>query len=261
MTKLIMTIDVGNTTIQLGVFSGDQLISDWRFSTMKEKTSDEIGCIFLSAFSAKNISADNIKGIAISCVVPSLINRFRDMCSKYFKCIPIEIEPGCKNYLPTKYPKPEQIGADRIVNAVAACEKYGYPLIIIDFGTATTFCAISSKGEFMGGCIVPGIGISLETLVQSAERLSHVSWERPKTIIAKNTNDAIRSGIYFGYASLVDGIVQRMKKELGDDPKIVATGGWSSVIAEQSHSINIVDPYLTLDGLRIIYDREESNED
>ncbi len=258
MTRLLLAIDVGNTTIQVGIYDGPNLIGDWRFSTMKEKTSDDIGCMLLSALSAKGILSSEIDGAVISCVVPSLADRMRKMCLTYFYCNPLELEPGKEEYIPLAYPEPGQIGADRIANAVSACEKYGAPLIIIDFGTATTFCAISPKGEFMGGCIVPGIGISQEALLKHAERLFPVSWKSPKSIIAKDTDDAIRAGLLFGYASLVDGIVQKMKREIGDNAKVIATGGWSSVIKQEAESIDKVDPYLTLEGLRLIYEKKKN---
>ncbi|MBN2372872.1 type III pantothenate kinase [bacterium] len=255
---MILALDVGNTTILMGLYNGRDLIGDWRFSTMREKTGDEIGCMVLSALQTRNIGPDDINGAVVSCVVPSLIDRIKRMCRIYLGCDPLEIDPSKKGYIPLAYPDPAQIGADRIVNAVAAHEKYGAPLIIIDFGTATTFCAISSKGEFMGGCIVPGIGISQEALVAHAERLLPVSWERPGSVIARNTDDAIRAGLLFGYASLVDGIVVRMKREMRENPKVIATGGWASVIKEEAGHIDIMDPFLTLDGLRIIYERETS---
>jgi len=259
MSDLLLAIDLGNTTIQAGIFETQDLIGEWRFSTKRENTADELGLMFLNALNSKGISANSIEGIIISSVLPSLKHNLKHLCSKYFDCSPIEIDPGREEYLPVTYPNPKEIGADRIVNAVAACEKYGAPLIIIDFGTATTFCAISPKGEFMGGCIVPGIGISQETLIRRAECLSPVSWERPRNIIAKSTGEAIRSGLLFGYSSLVDGIVKRMRKSMEGDPKVIATGGWANIIMNETESINIIDPYLTLEGLRIIYERKRKS--
>jgi type III pantothenate kinase len=256
MSKLLLAIDIGNTTIRMGVFNASALIGDWRFSTMKEKTEDEIGGIIVSALSIKGIKVDEIEAVIISCVVPSLTERIKGMCERYIGSIPIEIDPGREEYLPIAYPEPQQIGADRIVNAVAACEKYAPPLIIIDFGTATTFCAISERGEFMGGCIVPGIGISLDALMQRAERILPITWKQPECIIGKSTEDAVRAGIFFGYAALVDGIVKRMREEIGGVPKVIATGGWSTVIQDAAVSIDVIDPHLTLEGLRIIYERK-----
>ncbi len=256
MSKLLLTLDIGNTTILMGLFDDDHLLRDWRFFTRKEQTADEIGLMVLSAIKSLNIDPQTVKDAIISCVVPSLIGRIKQMCKDYIGCEPFEIDPGREEYFPLTYPDPGPIGADRIANAVAGYEKYGSPLIIIDFGTATTFCAISDKGEFMGGCIVPGVGISLNALVVNAERLMSVSWERPRFIIAKNTDDAIRAGILFGYASLVNGVVKRMKQEMGGIAKVVATGGWASIIKEEAKCIDNIDPNLTLEGLRIIYDKK-----
>ncbi|MGA1865275.1 MAG: type III pantothenate kinase [bacterium] len=255
MSGLLLALDVGNTNILMGLFNGCNLIKDWRFFTRKEQTSDEIGWKVLTALQSLNIESKSVKGAIISCVVPSLSDRLKEMCRNYLSCDPLEVKPGLEEYFPVSYPEPGQIGADRIVNAVAGYEKYGSPLIIVDFGTATTFCAISDKGEFMGGCIVPGIGISLEALIENAERLTHVTWAKPGCIIAKNTEDAIRAGLFFGYASLVNGIVKKMKKEMGGAAKVVATGGWASIITEEAKCIDKIDPYLTLEGLRIIYEK------
>ena len=260
MSKLLLALDVGNTTILMGLFNHTRLLRDWRFFTRKEQTSDEIGWLVMSALQSIDVRPERIEGAIISCVVPSLTDRLMEMCTHYLGCAPLVIDPGREEYFPVDYPDPAQIGADRIVNAVAGTEKYGSPLIIIDFGTATTFCAISEEGAFIGGCIVPGIGISSDALFEHAERLTSVTWVRPQCIIAKNTEDAIRSGLLFGYASLVDGIVERMKKEMGVTPSVVATGGWASLIAEEAKCIDRIDPYLTLEGLRIIYEKRVGRE-
>lgn len=257
MSGLLLAIDVGNTTILMGLFDGCKLLKDWRFFTRKEQTSDEIGCMVWTALQSLHIRSESVERAIISCVVPSLSDRLKEMCRNYLRCDPLEIKPGIEEYFPVSYPEPGQIGADRIVNAVAGYEKYGSPLILVDFGTATTFCAISDKGEFMGGCIVPGIGISLDALIENAERLTSVTWARPECVIAKNTDDAIRAGILFGYASLVNGIVKKMKKEMGGNAKVVATGGWASIITEEAKCVDKIDPYLTLEGLRIIYEKRD----
>ncbi|MGA1795717.1 MAG: type III pantothenate kinase [bacterium] len=255
MSGLLIAVDIGNTTILVGVFDGKRLVKEWRFHTKKDQTADEFGCLVLDAFRGADISAERIAGAVMSSVVPSLTDRVKEMCRNYLGCTPLEIDPGMEEYIPVAYPDPKQIGADRIVNAVAANEQYGAPLIIIDFGTATTFCALSPEGEFLGGCIVPGIGVSLEALIGRAERLSPVTWQRPASVIAKNTDDAIRAGLLFGYASLVKGIVERMRSEMGVNSRVVATGGWASAIQEEAECIDVVDPHLTLQGLRIIYER------
>ena len=256
MARLLLALDVGNTTIQMGLFDKHRLIKDWRFYTRKEQTSDELGWIIQGAFQSIDMDPKSVEGVVISCVVPSLMNRLKMMCEDYLGCSPLEIDPGKEEYFPVAYPDPRQIGADRIVNAVAGYKKYGSPLIIIDFGTATTFCAISKEGRFLGGSIVPGIGISLDALVKHAERLTPITWSSPPCIIAKTTDDAIRSGLLYGYASLVHGMVKKMKKEMEGCPKVIATGGWAPTIAEEADCIDQIDPYLTLEGLRIIYDQK-----
>lgn len=256
MAGLLLALDVGNTTIQMGLFDQLRLIKDWRFFTRKEQTSDEMGWIIQGAFQTMGMDPKSVEGVVLSCVVPSLTNRLKKMCEDYLGCSPLEIDTGQEEYFPVAYPEPKQIGADRIVNAVAGYEKYGSPLIIIDFGTATTCCAISREGQFLGGCIVPGIGISLDALVNHAERLTPITWRKPSSIIAKSTDDAIRSGLLFGYASLVHGIVKKMKKEMEGCPKVIATGGWAPIIAEEADCIDQIDPYLTLEGLMMIYYRK-----
>ena len=256
MAGLLLALDVGNTTIQMGLFDQSRLIKDWRFFTRKEQTSDEMGLIVQGAIQNIGMDPKSVVGVVLSCVVPSLTNRLKKMCDDYLGCSPMEIDPGKEEYFPIAYPDPNQIGADRIVNAVAGYEKYGSPLIIIDFGTATTFCAISEEGRFLGGCIVPGIGISLDALVNHAERLTPITWHRPSAIIAKSTDDAVRSGLLFGYASLVHGIVEKMQKEMQGCPKVIATGGWAPIIAEEADCIDRIDLSLTLEGLMMVYYRK-----
>jgi len=255
MSGLLVALDVGNTTILVGVFEGVRLMKEWRFHTKKDQTADELGCLVLDAFRGANIPLEKVTGSVMSSVVPSFTDRVKEMCLNYLGCTPLEIDPGREEYIPVAYPDPKQIGADRIVNAVAAYEQYRAPLIIIDFGTATTFCALSTQGEFLGGCIVPGIGVSLDALIGHAERLAPITWQRPDSVIAKNTDDAIRAGLLFGYSALVKGIVDRMRVEMGVDARVVATGGWAPVIREEAECIDVVDPHLTLQGLRIIYER------
>jgi type III pantothenate kinase len=196
-----------------------------------------------------------IKDIIISCVVPTMLNILEPLCKKYFNVKPIIVEPGIKTGMPILYDNPKEVGADRIVNAIAAYEKYGGDVIIVDFGTATTFDYVSKKGEYMGGCISPGIMIASEALFTKAAKLPRVEIAKPKSIIGKDTVSSMQAGILFGYAGLVDGLIERIKSEVKSDPKVVATGGLARIIAAETKSINIVDEMLTLEGLRIIYKR------
>jgi type III pantothenate kinase len=252
---MLLVVDVGNTETVLGIYEGKVLVHDWRIRTVVDHTVDEYGMLIVSLYKSSRIGSRAVKDIIISCVVPPMLNILEPLCKKYFDLKPLIVGPGIKTGMPILYDNPREVGADRIVNAVAAFEKYARESIVVDFGTATTFDYVSARGEYMGGCIAPGIMISSEALFRRAARLPRVELSKPKTIIAKDTVSSMQAGIMYGYAGLVDGIVQRMKEEAGTDPLVVATGGLAGVIGPETKSIKLVDGSLTLEGLRIIYER------
>jgi type III pantothenate kinase len=252
---MILAIDIGNTNIVMGVYDGTQLVKDWRLFTDRVKSSDEYGVLIKNLFLYSSIDPENISGIIISSVVPPLNEIFEEICRKYFEIEPLLVGPGMRTGLSIKYENPREVGADRIVNAVAAYQLYGGPCIVVDFGTAVTFCAISERGEYLGGAIAPGIGISSEALFQRASKLPRVEFKKPDKIIGKNTVMSMQAGITYGFAGLVDAIVRRMKEEMGGEPFVVATGGTARLIGEETETIDKIDPYITLTGLRILYER------
>lgn len=260
---MLLVLDVGNTNTVLGLFGAEdpadpkhsQLIAHWRVTTAKTQTVDEYGVLFRNLFSMNDIEVKGVRGIVISSVVPPLDSTLREVCERYFGQKALFIEPGIKTGMPVQYDNPAEVGADRIVNGVAAFEKYGGPCIVVDFGTATTFDAVSKKGEYMGGVIAPGIGISAEALFERTARLPRVDIRKPSKIIATNTVGSIQAGLYYGYLGLVDGILERLVAEMGPETKVVSTGGLAPIIAAGSKYISSVDDLLTLEGLRIIWDR------
>ncbi|AEE96654.1 type III pantothenate kinase [Mahella australiensis] len=255
---MILVMDIGNTNIVLGVYDDKKLISYWRIATDKNKTADEYGLSITQLFAYEHLSAETIDGIIISSVVPPIMYSIEHMCRKYFHRDPLVVGPGIKTGMNIKYDNPKEVGADRIVNAVAAYETYGGPDIIIDFGTATTFCAVSDKGEYLGGAIAPGIKISSDALFERTARLPRVELAKPDTVIAKNTVNSMQSGIVYGYVGLVDYMVRRMALELdAGKPHVIATGGLARLIASESETIEKTDNLLTLEGLRIIYCRNQ----
>lgn len=255
---MLLVFDVGNTNMVLGIYENNELLKYWRINTDKEKTSDEYGMLINNLFQYENIDLKAIEDVIISSVVPNVMHSLENFCIKYCNKQPIVVGPGIKTGLNIKYDNPKQVGADRIVNAVAGIEKYGYPLIIVDFGTATTFCAIGEKGEYLGGTIAPGIKISSEALFQRASKLPRVELIKPGSTICKTTVSAMQSGIIYGYVGLVDKIIEMMKKELKhNDVKVIATGGLATLIASETSSIDCVDKFLTLEGLRLIYDKNK----
>jgi type III pantothenate kinase len=258
MKKMILVFDVGNTNIVLGAYKEDKLMDFWRVSTDTQKTADEYGIIIKHMFVHQGYNIDDVEAVIISSVVPPIMYTLEHMARKYFKREPLVIGPGIKTGMNIKYDNPKEVGADRIVNAVAGYELYGGPLIIVDFGTATTYCAISKSGEYLGGAISPGIRISMDALYQRTAKLPRVELVKPDTVICKNTISSIQSGVIYGYVGQVDYIVRRMKKELGaENAKVIATGGLSKLIATESETIDVVNGLLTLEGLRIIYERNK----
>ena len=254
---MLFAIDIGNSNTVLGLFEDKKLVQNWRITTNVSKTVDEYAILIHDLFRFANIHFYDISDIIISSVVPPLVGTMTDLCENYFKRKPFIVGPGIKTGMPILYDNPKEVGADRIVNAVAAYEKYKDALIIVDFGTATTFDYITAKGEYQGGAIAPGIGISLEALFARASKLPRVEFAKPPQIIARNTVNSIQSGLFYGYAALVDGIVDRMKQESKTSPQVIATGGFASQISQATESIDHVDSDLTLDGLQIIYERNK----
>jgi type III pantothenate kinase len=260
---VLLAIDVGNTNIVVGAFEGDKLKASWRVQTERRKMPDEWGLMMLALLERRGFQGSEITAAIISSVVPPLTNALVEMIASYFRLEAIVVEPGVKTGVPVRYENPREVGADRIVNAVAAIHFYGAPAIVIDFGTATTFDAISTNGEYLGGAIAPGIGIASEALFQVASRLFRVELAPPKTAIGRNTAASMQSGIMFGYIGLVEGLVRRMQDELttiSPPPpdvkvKVIATGGLAEVVAQNSHNlVDVVDQDLTLQGLRLIYE-------
>jgi type III pantothenate kinase len=262
---MLLVLDVGNTNTVLGAFespTGDNahygpLIAHWRVTTAKTQTVDEYGVLFRSLFSMNGLKVQAVQGIVISSVVPPLDSTLREVCEKYFTSKPLFIEPGVKTGMPVHYDNPAEVGADRIVNSVAAFEKFGGPCIIVDFGTATTFDVVSKKGEYLGGVITPGIGISADALFSRTARLPRVDVRKPPRVLATNTVNSVQSGLYYGYLGLIDGILERLIAELNDEVTVVATGGLAPLMGSGSKYIREIDDLLTLEGLRIIYERNQ----
>ena len=252
---MLLVIDVGNTNTSLGVYEGDQLIRHWRLTTAKARTVDEYGVHARNLFELAGIDSQAITVVAIASVVPPLNFTLKKMSEVYFSRTPLFIDHTTDTGVPILYDPPADVGADRIVDAVAAVHKYGAPCIVVDFGTATTFDAIDSKGQYLGGVITPGITISSDALFERAARLPRVEIKRPRSVTGSSTVGAIQSGLYYGYVGLVDGILRRMMEELDGSPRVVATGGLASLIATGSELIETVDDTLTLEGLRLIYER------
>ncbi|MDO4711003.1 MAG: type III pantothenate kinase [Peptostreptococcaceae bacterium] len=255
---MLLVLDVGNTNIVAGVFEGDKLISSYRIGTSINTTSDEYSAIIAQLLNMDDIKLSAIEDVILSSVVPEVMHSLENFVLKHIGKPPLVIGPGIKTGINIKYENPSQVGADRIVNAVAGFEKYGGPLIIIDFGTATTFCFVSEKGEYYGGSIAPGVRISSEALFQRASKLHKVELIKPKNVIGKNTTTAMQSGIYYGYVGMVDSIVERMKEEMNTpDAKVIATGGLSGLIISGTKNVKTIDKNLTLDGLRLIYEKNK----
>ncbi|QKY70910.1 type III pantothenate kinase [Lentibacillus sp. CBA3610] len=253
---MLFVLDAGNTNTVLGVFKDDTLIHEWRINTDRYKTEDEFAVLMQSLLAHEGISFSDINGVIISSVVPPMMFALEKMCTKYFHLEPMVIgKDSVHSYLNMVYPNPEEIGADRIVNAAGAIEEYGAPLIIIDFGTATTYCYINDDKAYYGGLIAPGVLISMEALNSKASKLPKIEIQAPDNVIGQSTVEAMQSGVFYGYVAQVDGTVNRMKRETTTEPTVIATGGLASLIADASETIDYVDKYLTLKGLYKIYQK------
>lgn len=252
---MLLAIDVGNTNIMIGIFVEEDIKVCWRIATHRNSTEDELGVLIKNLLHHSKISIRDIEAVALSSVVPPLMYSFEKMAKKYFGVEPLVIGPDMETGLSIMLDNPRELGADRIVNAVAGYTLYGAPLIIVDFGTATTFCAISDSGDYLGGAIAPGIGVSTEALFEKAAKLPRVELARPASVIGKDTISSMQAGIIYGFVGQVDGIVRRMIRDFTVQPLVVATGGLASLIAAESEVIDRVNPILTLEGLRIIFDR------
>lgn len=252
---MLLAIDIGNTNTSLGVFEGEKLIAHWRMATVHDRTADEIGVLARQMFTLAGIDFQKITAVIIASVVPPLNSSFQKMSEKYFGHSTIFVDGKLDLGLKILYNPPSDVGADRIVDAVAAMEKYGTPCIVVDFGTATTFDAINENGEYLGGIITPGIAILSDALSLRTAKLPRVEIKKPEKVIGDSTVGSIQSGLYYGYAGLVDGILRRMITEMGEDARIIATGGLAPLIAEISELIETVDEDLMLEGLRLIYEK------
>lgn len=250
-----LVIDVGNTNIVIGIYEGRELLHHWRLATNRSATVDEYGVLLYNLFTMAGIDPNQVEGVIISTVVPPLMRTLERLCQQYLHKQPLIVGPGIKTGLNVRYENPKEVGADRIVNAVAAIEIYGSPLIIVDFGTATTFDYIDEGANYIGGAIVPGIHISTEALYQRAAKLPRIELVKPKSVIGRNTVASMQAGIIFGYAGQVDGIVERIREEFRVQPKVIATGGLAELIASESKTIDEVNMSLTLRGLQLIYER------
>jgi len=251
---VLLAVDIGNTNIKLGVFDGDRLTATWNLATHTHTTSDEYGGMLLNLMDREKVLASEVTGIVLCGVVPPLVHTFVQMCAKYMHSKPLIVEPGVRTGMRICLDNPREVGPDRVVGAVAAQNLYGKPLVVIDLGTATTFDVVSEEGDYMGGAIAPGIGIANEALVARTAVLPRIELARPKQVIGKNTVSAMQSGIIFGYIDLIEGMIRRIEHELGCKVKVVATGGQAYPFAEEIPAIDVVDPNLTLMGLRLIYE-------
>lgn len=252
---MLLVIDVGNTNIVLGLYEGEQLIHHFRVSTRRSATADEYGALLASMIERRGVDPRAVEGSILASVVPQLNRSFVDACSHYFATTPLVVGPGIKTGMPILVDQPGEVGADRIVNAVAAYDRHHCPLVVVDFGTATTFDAVTRDGEYLGGAIAPGVDVAVDGLVSRTAKLPRIELTRPDRIIGRNTIQALQAGLFYGYVGLVDELASRMRGELGEGTRVVATGGLASLFVEASETIDEVDDWLTLDGLRILHAR------
>ncbi|MFN2364239.1 MAG: type III pantothenate kinase [Halarsenatibacteraceae bacterium] len=246
---MILTLDIGNSNIFIGLYNDRQLVNNWRIATDKNKTSDEYGVILMNLFAAAGHRLTDVENIIISSVVPSVMRSLKEMTGNYFQANLLTVGPGIKTGINIRTDNPKEVGSDRIVNAVAAKVKYSPPLIIVDFGTATTICAVSAEGSYLGGAIAPGIEISTEALFNKADKLPKIEVAKPLKAIGKNTEDSLKSGIYYGFIGQVVGLIGRFKQELGENAMVIGTGGFVREIGYEIEEIDVIDEFLTLDGL------------
>ena len=251
---MLLAVDVGNTNTVIGAFEGEELKADWRIRTERDVTVDELGMLYRNLFDSQGLDFSKARDMIISCVVPPMLDALENLARKYVKTEALVVGPGIKTGIPILIDNPKEVGADRIVNVVAAYEKYHQSLIVVDLGTSTNFDYVSPKGEYMGGAIAPGLIVSSEALFLKASKLQRIEISRPKRVIGKDTVSAMLTGLVYGHVGLIDGVVKRMKEEAGTDPLVIASGGLSSLVAEYSETISEVLPDLTLEGLRIIFD-------
>ncbi len=251
---MLLVFDIGNTNIVLGLFQGEKLVRSWRVSTRRDQTSHEYAVLCRNLFSLSELPADAIRGAIISSVVPPLNEAFSTLCAEFFDVAATFVEPAQQDQIPILYEHPSDVGADRIVNAIAAREMFGTPAIVVDFGTATTFDAVSPAGEYLGGTIAPGIGTSTEALVQRAAKLPRIEIKETPRCIGRTTVESMQAGVFFGYVGLVEGILKRFRAELGGEPVVIATGGFAPMIARGFSGFDRIEPDLTLHGLRLFFD-------
>ena len=255
---MLLAVDVGNTQTHLGAFRGQELVEHWRFATVRDSTADELGAALRNLLALRGMGFDDVEETIVSATVPRLGQEWSAMASRYLAPAPTLVGPGTKTGMPIRIDNPRELGADRLVNAVAAHDRLGGPCIVIDFGTAITFDAVSGAGEYLGGIIAPGAEISLQALIDRAEKLPQIDLGEPRSLIGKSSVDAIRSGMVYGFAGLVDGIVHRMRSELGDATPTIATGGLASAVFPFTETIDEADDLLTLTGLRLIHERNSA---
>ena len=258
---MLLVIDVGNTNTVLGLYRGEELVHNWRLHTDRARTADEWGLTVHGLFGLAGLHSADVEAVIISCVVPPVLFALEELCRDSFRLAPYLVGPGMRTGMPILYDNPHEVGADRLVNAVAAYARKRCSLIVVDFGTATTFDVITARGEYLGGAIAPGLVISAEALYQRASKLPRVEIACPPQVIARNTVNSMQAGLFYGYVGLVDGVVGRMKQELRDDPYVLATGGLAGLVAPHSQTIREVDAHLTLEGLRIIFERNKQRDE
>jgi type III pantothenate kinase len=252
---MLLAVDVGNTQTVLGLFEGEELVEHWRLATEAARTGDELAALFVNLLELRGRTFEDVSGMSVSSTVPLLVRAYHDLAERHIEAPLLVLGPGTRTGIPILYDDPREVGPDRIANAVAARERYGAPCIVVDFGTSTNFDAVSAEGEYVGGVLAPGIEISMDALFARAARLTKVDFVEPEMVIGKTTTASLQSGLVYGFAGQVDGIVERMRSELGDSAPAIATGGLAELIAPHTKTIEKVDPLLTLDGLRLVWDR------